>query len=223
MKPYAKDNHQHYIERIENQVKDDDFEFISEDVEELLSDSIEGTQRIAEIVRNLKEYSHTDQEAIRESDINSCIETTLKMVNNNLKYKCEINKDLQALPLIRCNPGKLNQVFTNLIINAGQAINEHGTINIKTTTANDHILILISDNGKGIPEENINKLFDPFFTTKAVGEGTGLGLSISYGIIKEHGGTITVDSTPYKVTTFTISLPIDQPTDQQNDNDNTPV
>lgn len=187
----------------------EDIDYINDDIDELLNDSITGIQRVADIVSNLKTYSHVDNQKKQEADINSCLTTTLKMVNNEIKYKCKVITDLQPLPKIFCNPSKLNQVFTNLIVNAGQAIEEQGEIRIQTALQNDKIQIAIGDNGKGIPEENIKRLFDPFFTTKPVGEGTGLGLSISHGIIEEHGGTIQVESALDVGTTFNIALPLD--------------
>ena len=133
----------------------------------------------------------------------------LKIIWSNLKYKCELHKAYGELPLLRCYAGQLSQVVMNLIVNAGQAIEEKGDIWIKTYTEEENLMIEIKDNGPGIPKENIEKLFDPFFTTKPVGEGTGLGLSISYGVIKKHGGKILVESEVGRGTTFTLQLPLD--------------
>jgi signal transduction histidine kinase len=149
-----------------------------------------------------------DESQAKEADINEGIEATLKIVWNELKYKCAVNKSLKPLPRIRCYLGQLNQVFMNLLVNAAQAIPEKGEINIETETINGHIVIRISDTGSGIPPEIIPKLFDPFFTTKPAGKGTGLGLAISSGIIQKHNGTIDVESTIGKGTTFTIRLPL---------------
>ena len=196
------------LEKIQQQNSEDDIEFINEDIEELIKDSIDGTKRVTEIVQGLKTFSHVDQEATQSADINECIESTLKVVHNEIKYTSEIVKNLEPLPLLECNPGKLNQVFMNLIINASQAIDDQGTITINTYQQNDNIVISIADTGSGIAKENLSKLFDPFFTTKPVGTGTGLGLSISHGIIEEHHGTIEVASELGKGTTFTITLPL---------------
>lgn len=186
----------------------EDFEFIHDDISELMTDALEGSRRIRDIVQGLKEFSHVDQAEQQEADLNQCLETTLKIVNNELKYSCTIRKDLQSLPLLRCSPGQLNQVFMNLLVNAGQAVGEEGgVIGIRSRDLAQAVEIQIFDNGQGIEPEHVAKLFDPFFTTKPVGEGTGLGLAISYGIIQDHHGSITVKSKPGVGTCFTIRLP----------------
>jgi len=186
----------------------EDFDFIREDMNELMSDSLEGARRIRDIVQGLKEFSHLDQGEQQEADVNQCLETTLKIVNNELKYSCTIKKDLNPLPLIRCCPGQLNQVFMNLLVNAGQAVGEEGgVIGIRTKASGQSIEIRISDDGKGIEAKHLDRLFDPFFTTKPVGEGTGLGLAISYGIIKDHNGSIEVKSKTGVGTCFIVRLP----------------
>jgi len=123
------------------------------------------------------------------------------------RLKCDVKCCFAELPEIMCFPGKLNQVFMNLIVNAVHAVEEDGVICVSTTQERDSVTITVSDNGKGIAPEHLEDLFTPFFTTKPVGEGTGLGLSISHGIIEEHGGTISVDSTVGEGTTFTVTLP----------------
>jgi len=202
-------------QQLEDFISEQDFEFIRDDVDELITDAVEGSRRIRDIVQGLKEFSHVDQAAIQEADINSCLDTTLKIVNNELKYSCDIRRDFQPLPPVQCNPGQLNQVFMNLLVNAGHALGEQGgIIGLRTRCVEDEVEIRIFDNGKGIAPEHLGKLFDPFFTTKPVGEGTGLGLSISYGIIEEHHGSIDVKSKQGVGTSFTIRLPVKQPTSQ---------
>lgn len=186
-------------------------DYILTDIDNLLDESIEGLSRVTDIVADLKSFSRVDEAKIKPACINECIESTLKVIANEIKYKCEVKKEYAKLPQIKCNPGKLNQVFMNLFINASQAIDERGELSIQTLAQNEQIVIRISDSGCGIPKENLERLFDPFFTTKAVGVGTGLGLSISYGIIQEHGGTIDVQSEENKGTTFTLSLPVTPP------------
>ena len=133
------------------------------------------------------------------------------MVNNEIKYKAKVIKEYGDLHDIECIASQLNQVFMNLLVNASHAIEEQGTITISTGKANnEYVWIKVSDTGKGIKKENINKLFEPFFTTKPVGQGTGLGLSLSYGIILKHGGKIDVESELDKGTQFTVTLPIKQ-------------
>ncbi len=186
----------------------EDFEFIHDDIRELMVDTLEGSRRIRDIVQGLKEFSHVDQAEQQEADLNQCLETTLKIVNSELKYSCTIHKDLKPLPLLNCSPGQLNQVFMNLLVNAGQAVGEEGgVIGIRSRERAEDIEIQVFDNGQGIAAAHVSQLFDPFFTTKPVGEGTGLGLAISYGIIEDHHGAITVKSKPGVGTCFTIRLP----------------
>ena len=142
------------------------------------------------------------------ADLHAGLESTLNVVRNEIRYKAEVVKEYGTLPQIECVPSQLNQVFMNLLVNAAQAIPEHGTVTIRTGQADERVWIAISDNGSGIAPENVAKLFDPFFTTKPVGKGTGLGLSVSYGIVDKHGGHIDVQSQLGQGTTFTVWLPI---------------
>jgi len=186
-----------------------DLPYVMDDVDKLLEESAEGTERIRDIIRNLRSFARMDEGQIKEADINQGIEATLNICWNELKYKCNVHKKLGDLPRIRCYPGRLNQVFMNLLVNAAQAIEEHGVITIETEAVDSTVVIRISDTGRGIRPEHLSKIFDPFFTTKAVGKGTGLGLSISHGIVHNHNGTIEVESELKKGTTFTIRLPIE--------------
>ena len=186
-----------------------DMSFIEDDIDELLKDTLEGSLRVKEIVKGLKDFSHLESNDNHDLfDINQCIETTMKMTNNQTKYKCDVQTDLQPLPLTLIAPGKINQVLMNILLNASQAIVEKGLIRITSKVSEDKIIVEISDNGPGIDPEKVANIFDPFFTTKTVGEGTGLGLSISYNMIEEHGGHIYVESELNIGTTFTIELPI---------------
>ncbi len=184
-----------------------DMDFILKDIPQLISESLDGTRRIKEIVQSLKSFARTDDAQIKDYDINEGIEATLKIVWNELKYKCELVKNLAPLPSIRCYPGQLNQVFMNMLVNAAQAIEDKGTITISSKYEKDFVIVKISDTGKGISQENLSRVFDPFFTTKAPGKGTGLGLSISYGIIQRHKGSIDVESEEGKGTVFTVKIP----------------
>ena len=189
----------------------EDIEFIDEDIGELLKDSVDGTTRVREIVQGLRDFSHMGGQSRELCDLNECIESTLKIVKNGLKNKCDINTRLQPIPEVMANHGELNQILMNLMVNAGQAVGENGTITVETAVVSvdgfDHVHVTIEDNGSGIAPEHLDKLFDPFFTTKPVGEGTGLGLAISYGIIQDHSGEIDVQSEPGVGTRFTIRLP----------------
>ncbi|MDD2709461.1 MAG: ATP-binding protein [Verrucomicrobiae bacterium] len=185
----------------------EDLSYILKDIDSLLKESLDGANRVREIVQDLKTFVRLDEAEIKEAGINEELETTLNLIWNELKYKCEIRKKYGPLPPLRCHPGQLNQVFMNLLVNAAQAIPEKGVITIETSATNENISVKILDTGGGIPPENIPMLFTPFFTTKPVGKGTGLGLSISYGIVKKHGGSIQVESIQGKGTTFTVLLP----------------
>lgn len=198
------------LEDIEKIKKVEDVQFVIDDVEKLIAESSDGSRRLKEIVQTLRSFTRVDEASLKDANINECLETTLKIVWNELKYKCTVTRDFAELPVIRCYPGQLNQVFMNLLVNSAQAIPEKGDVIIKTSLDGNLIKVAISDTGTGISQENMNKLFSPFFTTKPQGKGTGLGLSISYGIIQSHGGTIDVSSVEGKGTTFTISLPINR-------------
>lgn len=182
-------------------------DFVLEDIQELIHESSDGTERIRKIVQNLGAFSRVDQVDYGEVDLNECLESTLAIAWNEIKYKAKVEKDYSPLPLVSCYPQQLNQVFLNLLINATQAIENNGEIKIRTWQESNRAKIAISDNGAGISEENRNRIFEPFFTTKDVGKGTGLGLSISYEIIQKHGGEISVASSVGEGTTFTITLP----------------
>jgi len=186
-----------------------DMAFIEEDVPDLLNDTREGALRVKDIVKGLKEFCHLDQDdSFTLYDVNQCVKTTLKMINNQLKYHCEIQTQLSAVPTTLISVGKINQVLMNILINAGQSIEHEGIISIATAQVEQRIKIEIKDTGSGIRADKMGKLFDPFYTTKAIGEGTGLGLSISYGIMEEHGGSIEVSSLLNEGSCFTLWLPI---------------
>jgi two-component system, NtrC family, sensor kinase len=196
------------LQTIEEYRQDEDMEFINEDTGNLLRESIEGTQRVKEIVENLKNFARLDEAKLSQTDINDCLDNTLKVIWNEIKYTCEVVKEYGQLPSLLAKPGQLNQVFMNILVNAAHAIKDQGIITIGTKAGNNEILVKITDTGRGIPEEHLKDIFNPFFTTKPVGKGTGLGLSISYGIIQDHGGEIEVASKVGEGTTFTIHLPV---------------
>ncbi|MEJ2200846.1 MAG: PhnD/SsuA/transferrin family substrate-binding protein [Desulfuromonadaceae bacterium] len=183
-------------------------DLILEDTKNLIEESLDGVDRVKIIVANLKGFSRVDQAKYDQVDINQCLDATLSIIWNELKYNVTLHKDYGELPLTYCYPQQLNQVFLNLLVNAGHAIEGQGDIHIGTRCENGHILVTIRDTGCGIPEENLSRLFEPFFTTKEVGKGTGLGLSIVYDIIKNHNGKIRVKSHVGEGTTFAIKLPV---------------
>jgi len=185
-----------------------DLDFLLNDITDLIKECREGTERIRKIVLDLKNFAHPGYDQLKSVDINENIDSTLNVVWNEIKYKATVAKEYGKLPLVKCYPQQLNQVFMNLFVNAAQAIEENGEIVISTAALDGHVEIKVSDTGTGIPEENISKLFDPFFTTKDVGKGTGLGLNVAYNIIKKHNGNINVESRVGKGTTFTVQIPV---------------
>ena len=164
--------------------------------------------RIAKIVRSLKNFARLDEAEFQRADLHEGLDSTLTLVHHELRNRAIVLKDYGNLPLVYCSPNQLNQVFMNLFINASQAIDGKGEIRISTRADDANVCIRIADNGKGILPEHLPKIFDPGFTTKGTGVGTGLGLSICYNIIQKHKGSITVESEPGQGTEFTITLPI---------------
>jgi signal transduction histidine kinase len=163
---------------------------------------------VKKIVQDLKDFSHAGgDDDWQWADLHACLESTLNIVNNEIKYKAIVIKEFGNIPLVWCLPHQLNQVFMNLLVNAAHAIEKEGTITLRTGENENNLWIEVIDNGKGIAPEHIDKIFDPFFTTKPVGQGTGLGLSVSYNIIKKHLGEIQIDSTLGIGTRFRILLP----------------
>ena len=195
------------LDAVEETEEDVDISYIQEDVDELIGDCREGTERIKKIVEDLKHFAHPGEDRMKETDINSGIESTLNVVKNELKYKATVTKELGEVPIIFAYPQQLNQVFMNILVNAAQAIEKTGEIRIVTCEVDGMAEVRISDTGSGIKEENLHKIFDPFFTTKDVGKGTGLGMNIAYNIVNKHNGTIRVESEVGVGTTFIIRLP----------------
>jgi two-component system, cell cycle sensor histidine kinase and response regulator CckA len=194
-------------EKIQQERDSRDIEYILTAGGSLITESLEGAGRVAKIVRDLKTFSRVDGEEDELIDLNSCLESALTIVHNELKYLATIRKEYGQLPEIRCNPGQLNQVFLNLLVNAGHAIVSPGVIELRSWCDEEFVYASVSDTGQGIPEEIRSRLFEPFFTTKEEGRGTGLGLSISSDIIGKHNGKILVESEVGAGSTFTIILP----------------
>jgi len=185
-----------------------DIDFISEDLDDLIGSSVDGLNRVKSIVSNLRNFSRLDEAEEKVASIKECIESTLEIAGPLAKSKLAIDCQLENLSPIKCRPSELNQVFLNLIMNAAQAMEKYGSLEIKGVETKDKLILTFTDNGTGMDEATREKIFNPFFTTKPVGDGTGLGLSIAYKIITEgHKGTITVDSQVGKGTSFTINLP----------------
>lgn len=194
--------------RVKDAYENADIEFLRDDIGKLITESIDGTARVRRIVHDLLNFSRIDSVDWQWADLHIGLESTLNVVWSEIKYKADIVREFGTLPPVQCRPAQLNQVFMNMLVNAAQAITEHGTITLRSGCADDKVWVSITDTGNGIPPELMSKIFDPFFTTKPLGKGTGLGLSIAYGIINKHGGSINVQSKPGQGTTFTIWLPI---------------
>ena len=196
------------IERLEAVRRRLKIDHVIDDVESLIAESLEGAERVKKIVQDLKSFSRVDEAEYKITDIHDCLESTINIVWNEVKYKADIHKEYGDIPPFKCFPQQLNQVFMNLVVNAAHAIERHGDITVRTWRDGESAFVAVSDTGCGIPEEIRNRIFEPFFTTKEVGSGTGLGLSISYDIVKKHGGEIVVESEVGQGTTFTVRLPL---------------
>jgi two-component system, NtrC family, sensor kinase len=190
-------------------------DFLKDDIPALMAESKEGITRVRKIVQDLKDFSRVDapQEWVW-ANLSQGLDSTLNIVNNEVKYRADVVKDYQPLPDALCLPSELNQVFLNLIVNAAHAITaERGRIVLRTGSDGEArtVWVEVEDNGGGIAKENMHRIFDPFFTTKPIGKGTGLGLSLSYGIVQKHRGTLDVQSELGRGTTFRVTVPIDGP------------
>lgn len=185
-------------------------DFLRTDIPLLMAESKEGISRVSKIVQDLKDFSHVNSsQEWKWVDLHQGLNSTLNVVNNEIKYKAEVVKEYGVLPEIECLPSEINQVFLNLLVNAAHAIadTERGIITLRSGCDDLRVWIEVADTGSGIAPENLKRIFDPFFTTKPIGKGTGLGLSLSYGIVTKHGGSIEVDSKVGTGTTFRVILP----------------
>ena len=195
-----------------------DIGFLKEDLGALMAESRDGITRVKQIVQNLKDFSHVDAtDEWHIADLHKGLDSTLNIVNNEIKYKASVIKEYGDLPEVECLSSQLNQLFMNLLVNAAHAIEGRGTITLRTGSQGDKVWVEIADTGKGIAPEHMQKIFEPFFTTKPIGKGTGLGLSLSYGIIQKHHGRIEVRSDAGKGTAFRVWLPVRQPEVSQAD------
>jgi two-component system NtrC family sensor kinase len=183
-------------------------DYIVDDSPQLIAESLDGAQRVRKIVQDLKSFSRIDDAEQKRADLKECLESTIGIAWNEIKYVATLTKDYSEIPPVLCYPQQLNQVFMNLLVNAAHAIKGQGEIRVRIWQDDDTACVSVSDTGCGISEENQKRIFEPFFTTKEVGKGTGLGLSVSYDIIKKHHGDILVDSELGTGSTFTVRIPI---------------
>jgi signal transduction histidine kinase len=188
-----------------------DYDRVVAELGSVLSDCYLGAERIKDVVQNLRLFSRLDEAEVKEIDLHEGIEATVRLLAHYFKSgHIALERDFGELPRVNCYAAQLNQVWMNLLINAVQAIgNADGRVGIRTRHVDNVVRVEISDTGGGISADHLKSIFDPFFTTKPVGEGTGLGLAIVHGIVRQHGGDITVGSVAGAGTTFTITVPID--------------
>jgi signal transduction histidine kinase len=199
--------------------EDADLAYLADEVPRALAQTLEGVDRVASIVRALKEFAHPDTKERVPADLNGALKSTLIVARNELKYVADVETDFGSIPAVVCQVGDVNQVFLNLLVNAAHAIadaggaeDQKGTIRVRTWQENDQVVVAIGDSGCGIPEAIRSKIFDPFFTTKEVGCGTGQGLALARAVIVEqHGGSLTFETAEGRGTTFYIRLPVGDP------------
>jgi signal transduction histidine kinase len=195
---------------VQKVIQEVDLDFLREDLMTLMSECQDGIQRVRQIVQDLKDFSHVDHGEWVVTDLHKGLESTLNIVNNEIKYKATVEKHFGKIPEIPCIGSQLNQVFMNLLVNAAHAIPDKGIITLSTGSEGGWVWVEVADNGVGISQDNLKRIFDPFFTTKPVGKGTGLGLSLAYGIVQKHNGRIEVTTEIGKGTKFTVWLPVEQ-------------
>lgn len=199
---------------IEEQKEELDYDYLKIEINQLLKGIREGASRTSEIVKGLRVFSRLDEDDLKKADLNDGLDSTLIVINNLLSNKIKLEKIYADIPLVECYPGKLNQVFLNILSNGIYAINkkfgdeEGGVLRITTSNSDTKVYVKIEDNGIGMDEATKKKIFEPFFTTKDVGEGTGLGMSIAYNTIRRHQGEIQINSTPGEGSEFILELPI---------------
>ncbi|MBX2880204.1 MAG: hypothetical protein KTR32_09750 [Granulosicoccus sp.] len=197
------------IQKLESFSNEADLEYLFEDCVDLIKETTEGIGRVKAIVSGLQSFARTDSGTMETLDLHECINNTLKLAHNQIKYSADVETHFGDIPKIQGFPGKLGQVFLNLLVNAGHAMgNDKGKIVISTSADESRVTVSVADTGSGMDKSTVDNIFLPFFTTKEVGKGTGLGLSISHGIIEEHQGTVEVSSVLGEGTTFTLSFPV---------------
>ena len=193
--------------------QDIDLAYIRENFLRDFDTSLQGLQRVRDIVGNLRDFARLDEAEFKEIDLNAALRSTIEIARYEIKKKAiRLEIGFQELPPVLCHPGKINQVFLNLLMNAVQACALGGAMALRTRAVpGEGVEVEVEDNGCGITAEHVPHIFEPFFTTKPVGQGMGLGLSVSYGIIRDHGGSIAVDSTPGHGSLFRVRLPLQPP------------
>lgn len=209
-------------EKISSLKEEYEFDYIVKDMPKLIASCQDGARRTRDIVLGLRNFSRLEEAKLQEVDIHQSLDTTLNLLQGEIKNRIDVHKLYEPVPTINCYATQINQVIMNILSNAVQAIEGNGQIWISTMAIKDSkekrgkVQVSIQDSGKGMSHETLDKIFDPFFTTKGVGQGTGLGLSISYGIVQNHGGEIQVRSEVGVGTEFIVILPVDPPVREKN-------
>ncbi len=203
--------------------EDMDLPYLRANLGRIFDSSAEGLRRIRTIVQNLRDFARLDEAESKEVDLNTAVQSTLAALRHELDQKAlRVATDFQELPAVVCHPAKLNQVFFNILLNAIQASERQGLIQVRSRPDGEGTLLVeIEDHGGGIRPEHLPHIFEPFFTTKPVGGGTGLGLSVSYGIVRDHGGSLEVESSVGQGSAFRIRLPLRPP--ETSDGSNPPA
>jgi signal transduction histidine kinase len=201
-------------QRIAMLTVENDLVYVQENLAAILKSTRQGVKRVSDIVQNLRGFARLDQAAVDRVDVHAAIASSLELIRGRLElHQIEVIQNLGEIPRIICAPAQINQVILNLLLNAQQAIEATGRvggrIEISTQASRKAVILEITDDGCGIPEEIHSRIFDPFFTTKPVGQGTGLGLSISHSIVSDHGGRIDLESSPGQGTRFRVTLPVE--------------
>jgi signal transduction histidine kinase len=184
--------------------------FILKDLDGIISESLDGANRVKVIDENLKDFARLDETEEKNASLNDCIESALNLLRSSFDDGVCLEKSYGMLPDVWCNPGLLNQAFMAILLNASQAVSTDGVISVKTYADDGWVYCAVSDNGCGIPTDLVGRIFEPFFTTRDVGKGTGLGLSVAYNIVRKHNGEITVESEVGKGTLFRVRLPFER-------------
>ena len=192
--------------------KEADLAYFRETFDRTCDKTMDGLKRVRDIVKNLRDFARLDEAEFKEADMNAAVRSAIEIIGHQARAKgVRLETAFEPLPPVLCHPGKVNQVFLNLLDNAIHACGSGGAVVVRTRPDPSGVVVEVADDGCGIRPEHRSRLFEPFFTTKPVGQGTGLGLSVSFGIVRDHGGTIEVESEPGKGSCFRVTLPLAGP------------
>ncbi len=188
-----------------------DLGYVQSNIGRLFDRSFEGLRRVRDIVNNLRDFARLGEAEFKDADLNAALTSTIEVLRGEIERKeIRLERVAEPVPAVYCCPGKIDQLFLNLLLNAIQSCGPRGVVGVRTrpVPGGDGVEVEVSDDGHGIAPEHLPRIFEPFFTTKAVGQGKGLGLSVSYGIVRDHGGVIEVESEPGRGSVFRVRLPL---------------